>query len=187
MKESAVGAVRARRRPAMRRHLLALLCLWVCLLSAGCSQDAASAVSDTQEPPSSSEESQPSPSTGEKALTPDEISLLDAAREAYASMTPEEQALARSQERVWCPNFDHLDWETRIEVSLIRYVGEEEFASWSDGRWDRGLCTSIYDLARDFSISYPEMEELIRSNGLEELYPLQRVKARFEALGLTAD
>ena len=63
-------------------------------------------------------------------------------------------------------------------------MGAEEFDSWADGRWEAGLCTSIYDLARDFSISYQQLEGLIQENGLEALYPLERVKARFAALGL---
>ena len=119
----------------------------------------------------------------ETGLTQEETDQLAAAKEAYEAMSPEEQELARAQERVWCPNFDHLDWETRIDTNLIRYVGAEEFDSWADGRWEAGLCTSIYDLARDFSISYQQLEGLIQENGLEALYPLERVKARVAALG----
>lgn len=180
----------------MGKFLQFLPVLLVSALLAGCGQQGPAAPSAAESQgtfaPAATESAAPlAPASSvaeagldEAGLTQEEAAQLAAAKDAYEAMSPEDQALARAQERVWCPNFDHLDWETRIDTHLIRYVGEEEFAAWADGRWEQGLCTSIYDLARDFSIPYQEMESLIQENGLEGLYPLERVKARFQALGL---
>ena len=128
--------------------------------------------------------SDPQPSPASMGLTEEEWSQLSAAHEAYEALSPQEQAAAREQGGVPCPNFDHLEWETALDLSLIQYVGTEAFEEWADGRWEEGLCFSIYDLCRDFSISYSQLAELIEEKGLEELYPPDRVKERFQALDL---
>lgn len=96
----------------------------------------------------------------------------------YDAMTEQEQYIALEGGTVGCKRFIHMWWEESIDMNLIRYVGVDAF-----GRWVKQLtdykCASIYDFVRQYGLDYETFAELVTKNGLEELYPLDRVKPRF--------
>lgn len=60
---------------------------------------------------------------------------------------------------------------------LIRYVGEESFATWT--KLENQGCHSIYDFTRHFNLSADELAELIITNELDEIYDVEILKERY--------
>lgn len=96
----------------------------------------------------------------------------------YNAMTEQEQYLALEGGNVGCKRFIHMWWEESIDMNLIRYVGVDAFDRWVKQLTDYD-CASIYNFVRQYGLDYETFAELVTKNGLEELYPLDRVKPRF--------
>lgn len=119
----------------------------------------------------------------ETGLTEEETAELEAQETSYNAMTPQEQALAREGGTVGCLRFTHMWWEESIDLNLIRYVGADVFGDWIKQIPDY-RCGSIYDFSRQFGLDYETFAGLVIENGLEEIYPLDRLKPRWIYFGL---
>lgn len=106
--------------------------------------------------------------------TPEQLARM----EAFDQLTLEEKFIALDQGFIVCTEFIHdEEWEHQIDAALIESVGRDKFDQWTE--MDDG-CHSIYHFANAFRLEYGDLEKVIREKGLEDLYPLDALKAGME-------
>ena len=117
-----------------------------------------------------------------QGLTQEEWQTLQEQKAAYEALSALEQKVAR-ESGMGCPHFVHLFWEEAIDIRLMRHVGEDAANEWFNARLAQGECADIYSFARHFGMDFDTLAAFIAENDMTELYPPDKIKARYAYWG----
>lgn len=115
-------------------------------------------------------------------LTQTEYDALMAHKKDFESLNEQQKILTKELGMVPCPNFTHTLWELSIHQKFVDTVGRTKYVKWYDERKSQGQCTSIYDFAENFNMNYDDIAGIIKEHSLDDFYPLEQLKLRFEYL-----
>ena len=173
---------------SMIKRILAIVIGLALLALAACSDEAATSSSTPEpEPPLRVESSEPqapsSDTPGEaenyKGLTKEEWDDLQKQKAEFEAVPDDEKQTYLMTNEISCERFIHLGWEHYIDNTLIQHVGSEQFESWITEQQANDKCMDIYSFAGYFSIDLETLISLIRDNNLSEVYPIDKLEARY--------
>jgi hypothetical protein len=114
-----------------------------------------------------------------QGLTIKEWDDLQGQKAEYEALPDDEKQKYHVINEISCEKYIHLGWEHYIDNTLIQHVGSEQFESWITEQQSNDQCIDIYSFADYFSIDLETLTSLIRDNNLGEVYPIDKLEARY--------
>ncbi len=136
-------------------------------------------VGETVEAPPVSALSSPDEAENYQGLTKEEWDGLQKQKAEYEALSDANKQMYLMKYEIGCSKFIHMGWEHYIDNTLIQYVGSDQFDSWITEQQANDQCIDIYSFADYFMIDLETLTSLIRDNNLGELYPIEKLEARY--------